>query len=549
MAFDPTKFGLKPVAPEQAGNLPSAMSSLRQEETMGVPSITEGKDDNLLVKIGKALGMGSLGESIGRGLFKFTPESRRLDELVSQGKVKSREDVLGKAPTTGQVVGSTLQTAALGIPLGAAAGLGERALQFGGTGLVQGLGSAMEQEKGGAETVKQTLLTGVISAALPVVGKGIVAGVKATAKPVSEISLNLISQLTGKEPEILKRAFSNPEAVGKAVAGQVIPSQVRDEAISVLKTAGNATKESFDNGLEALQKAFPVKKGVMYLELADGTKQSIDGVLAPEMISAKIGNIGAKVANTVRDFRVGISRSGKLDFEKLTSAIVSPAERKNIQTVVSTVLHQKDFTPKGMQAVAEKIGNLSDFAEGPMTKSSAVVAKIAKAYEKAMTNVYPDLIGLRKNYSVYKKMENALRPLLRQEATKPDAVTTSLTKLQNIFKENNVEYMKALQKLEEKSGKDFLSQIAGSQLKAFATGSYGSRIAEGGLIAGGIFVNPLLLAVLPLFSPRVAGKGAMLLGKISRTAAKAAPAVSELGAKTTDLRRVGLVELVKQLAK
>lgn len=549
MAFDPTKFGLKPVAPEQEGNLPSAMSSLRQEETMGVPSTTEGKDDNLLVKIGKALGMGSLGESIGRGLFKFTPESRRLDELIRQGKVASRESVLGKAPTTGQVVGSALQTAALGIPLGAAAGLSERALQFGGTGLVQGLGSAMEQEKEGAETVKQTLLTGVISAALPVVGNIASKTTKYVVPRIGEIGTAVLSRMTGKPEELIKQAFSHPEEVGVALKGKVIPLEARDSVISALKTAGNDAKSLFSEELTKLQKSFPIKKGEVHLELPDGTKQAVGGIFAPEVIQSKIGNVASSVSRIVRDFRIGITKSGNLDFDKLNSPIVSRAERKNIQEAVKMLVNLKDYTPEGMQAVATKLEKLQKFSEGPATESSAVLGKMSARFEEAIDRVYPQLTKIRSDYAVFKKMETGVRPLLREKGADTQAITSSIKRLKTLFEEDSIAYIRALQSLEQKTGKDLLSELAGSQLKSLAPGSFGSRIAEASLLAGGIFVNPMLLLTIPLFSPRVIGKGAVALGKLAKAGQKVVPKIAEIGAKTTDLRRVGLVELVKQLAK
>ena len=553
MAFDPTKFGLKESS-GQPGGTASPLAALSQQtpeapaQPAGQAPLVKG-DENLLVKIASALGMKPLGESIGRGLFKLTSESRDLNKLVEEGKVGGREEVLGKAPTAKQVIGSGLQTAALATPIGAAKTLAGRAAQFAATGAAQGLGSALEQEKTPGESLKQTALTSIISAAFPVVGRGISVAAKKSATPIAEISTNLLSQLTGKEPEVIKRAFSNPQAVAQAMSGKVVPTQIRDEAISVLKTAGNQARGTFDDTLDALQKTFPVKKGAMFLELADGTKKSIDNITAPEVIQSKIGNIGSKVASSVRDFRISISGSGRLNFDKMTSAITSPSEKKQIQEAVSLVLDQKDFTPKGMQAVAERLGNLRKFTEGAASKSSAVITKIAREYGKAIKNVYPELSTLRSEYSIYKNMEAALKPLLRPKGTTPDAITSSITKLQTIFKENNIAYLRALQQLEQKSGKDFLSQIAGSQLKSFAAGSYGSRIAEGSLIAGGIFVNPLLLAVIPLFSPRVVGTGAALLGKLSQAGQQIAPKAAELSSKTADLRRVGLVELTKQLIK
>ncbi len=72
-------------------------------------------NENILTKLGTVFGLKPLGESIGRGIFRFMKESKDLNQMVQQGQVESRESVLGQAPTPLQVGAST---ANLGLLLG-----------------------------------------------------------------------------------------------------------------------------------------------------------------------------------------------------------------------------------------------------------------------------------------------------------------------------------------------------------------------------------------------------------------------------------------------
>src|SRR5262249_17845354 len=83
------------------------------------------------------------------------------------------------------------------------------------------------------------------------------------------------------------------------------------------------------------------------------------------------------------------------------------------------------------------------------------------------------------------------------------------------------EYLNAIKQLSQRSGVDYLSLLAGGEFQKVLPGFVRGLGGGGALSVSASFLNPYLLLLAPLFSPRA-------VGVITRNAPKAAKAVSPL---------------------
>ena len=111
----------------------------------------------------------------------------------------------------------------------------------------------------------------------------------------------------------------------------------------------------------------------------------------------------------------------------------------------NTILNQKKFTPKDVQAVAARLSKLSKYTEGAIPQSSILVRKMYSTYKKGIEKGLPELGKLRKNYAVEKKMYDELANLMGEGKWKPTSVTSAIKRLSNVFREDNETYLRILQ--------------------------------------------------------------------------------------------------------
>lgn len=438
-------------------------------------------------KVGEFLGMKPLATSIAEGL-AGAPQTQ----------------------TPKQIAGSALQTGLLVTPLGVPKTLLGKTLQFAGIGAGFGFGKGLEEGKTIPESAKEAIKSGVITGALPVVGKGLAIAGKKVAKPIGEAVSSVLGQFIGKPAEVIKKAFQDPEKVARAMALKKIPETIRTESINLLSGLKTEAKTAFRKGLEEQQKLHPFGKTGQIL------------------VQKEFGNIKSNVSNLLRDNRVAISGTGKLNFDKLTSAIVSPYERKNVQSAIETIFNQKKFLPKDVQAVSAKLTKLSKYTEGAIPQSSAIIRQIHSAYKKGLETAYPKLADIRKKYAVEKKVYDELDNLLGVGKFKPTNITSAIKRLSNVFREDNELYLDVIKKLEARTGIDILAQLAASEFGKLAPASFGSKIAQAGLLAGGVFINPFIFLAFPLFSPKFVGKATVSTAKLGQTIGKIAPKVAPI---------------------
>ncbi len=239
------------------------------------------------------------------------------------------------------------------------------------------------------------------------------------------------------------------------------------------------------------------------------------GVIQKNKMHKEIQNNMKGIPSLFRNFRVAVTNKGKvLNFDKLNSGIIKSGERNNLQKMFDTINNQKDFSPVGTQAVAHRLSKFTKF--GDINETSALATSMSNAYSSAIKKIYPDLHNIRSKFSADKKMINGIDEVLKStksEVANPTTVTGVAKKLSNLFQEDNDAYLRAIIRLENKTGVSLLKELAATEFTRVAPASFGSKVAEIGLLAGGIAYNPLILLALPLFSPKVSGKLIMSTGR------------------------------------
>jgi len=200
---------------------------------------------------------------------------------------------------------------------------------------------------------------------------------------------------------------------------------------------------------------------------------------------------------------------------------ISPSTADIRQKLTDTVndwkaLDPKDFhTAEGFDALKQKIGDIRDsLAYG--TPERKVAEEVYSSIWKQIQAQSPTYAKAMKDYeeasTLIREMEGTLS--LNRNAR----VDTSLRKLQSILRNNaNTNYGRRVelgQILQQAGAKHLMEKLAGQALSAWAPRGLG-RVVAGGTAAAG-YIDPSMLALLPLQSPRVMGEAAYYAGKFGK---------------------------------
>lgn len=493
---------------------PQYQDMISQPESKPVDAFLGGHP--VLKGISDFIGTTGLSKGIAQGIFlKFTPEGKDVLKQIEGGKAKysDLENIIGQGVSNKEIIGSAVQTGTFvgATGLRAATSLVGRAAQFGGVGAVMGAGKAIEEDKPTKEIVGSTILSGILSGMFPIATKVIGTGIKAVAPHIGEITSSVLGNLIGKPAEVINEAFKNPYKVAEGLARKVIPVDVRRTAIADLNALKSEAQQTFKKTLTSQQKLHPFGKTGQIL------------------IKQEMGNIKGSLTNILRQFKVSVSNTGELNFDKMASPIISGGERRNVQLAFDTIKNQKDFTPEGVQAVISRLSKLTKFGEGPVKESSAIIRNLYSNYRDAIIKVYPELGGARTKFANERKVLDELSNVLSSDKMKPTQIISGVRRLSNIFNEDNELYIDVLRKLEQRTGKDIISDLAASEFARIAPESFGSKIAQAGLLAGGFLYNPYIFAAIPLFSPRFVGKATIAAGKAAILGSKIGEKITKTG--------------------
>jgi len=389
---------------------------------------------------------------------------------------------------------------------------GKNAVQGGTFGAISSGGESLAQGNSLGQAAADTLTGGAKGAATQSVFNLLGQGASAVTKKAGPTILSFTS---GVPKNAIKQAGMNPEAARIGLSRPV--EDVREEAVGSLRTLRTALSDEFASGLEKIEKTTKqTKTGMVYNK--QGFQKS-----ASEM-KRLLTNYGREYA---REFRIGTRQTPlgvTLDFSK--SPIVSPGEARNVQEVFTTISTWDDFSARGLQDLAERVGNLRDFDKGGGTARSMIISKVYNRIAgtggtKGLIPTYvPELAELRTNFAKNKKVLDEIGVILNETKKSPVSIQASVTRLDNLFRENRDIYFNAVKELSKRSGVDYLSLLAGGEFQRILPDFIRGLGGGAAVSVGASVLNPWLIILAPLFSPRFAGRVTRSASDIARTSAQ-----------------------------
>jgi hypothetical protein len=498
MAFDPKKYGATPVQ----GFDPSKFGAI------AVPTPTPIVSDPLATAAhitDSIFGGGTIGEADADVLIG-------LKQLLS-GDVKGFNETAASAPHIPALIGDFVKagTNVFGAGSGAAKTLLGTLAQFGGLGAAGAIGQGLTDEKDAGQIAKEALVSGGIGAALG-------GTFNLLAKAASKAGPSVLSFTSGVPRQSIEQAAANPEVAKQGL--HLSLDEIHTKATSALQGLYNDLGKEFEGGLKDITSTTGQTKG--------GVAYNQQGFIkAASTMRQRLSEYSRDFA---REFRLGTKASPEgilINFDK--SPITKPGEQRAVQETFKTISTWDDFSAKGLQDLAERVGSLRNFESGAKTESSAIVSKIynkitgagGQADHGLISKYYPELHTLRSNYHANRNVLDEIQNVLNATSEKPTQIQGAVSRLDKLFAENRETYLNVIRQLGERSGTDFLSLIAGTDfqkvLPNFVRGLGGGAAVGVGASA----LNPWLVLLSPLFSPRATGV-------IVRNAPKAANAAAKI---------------------
>lgn len=395
----------------------------------------------------------------------------------------------------GRVVGDVTRSAALpaSLALAAPASLPVAALQYGGLAAAQAGGDTLAQGGTAPQAAHDASVSALEGAAIGGVFNLLGKGINYAAQKIGPSALEFTS---GVPKAAIERAAQNPAT---AKEGLKLPvSEIRARAETALQSLQKDLNSEYRNGLRTLA-----------VNAVPETAQSI-----PSTVLDKTKPLLNDLGITVRTTKNGLLA----DFSK--SAIVKSGEQTAVKEALNTINTWGDFTPDGLNRLAQRVGALRKFESDGVTRSSAIVGKLYNGVTTAIKDTYPELGNVRSNYAANRKVLDTISQVLNASKDKVGAQQSAVSKLDNIFKENRDLYVNAIRELSNRSGQDILSLLAGGEFQRLLPG-YIRTLGGGGAVGvGATVVSPWALLLAPLFSPRGAGVIARNAQSVANTTAK-----------------------------
>jgi len=334
----------------------------------------------------------------------------------------------------------------------------------------------------------------------------------------------------------------------------------------IVKGVGTLTSEALGNlsgvGSQAYKTAYnaAVQGGDKLKALASNLRKqaSMENVVDDALLG--LNNMGKDLQNQYRSGMVNIKNDKTvLDFTGIDKAL-NDAQNLGIfkgkvtnQGIIDEVnkvkgivddwkaQNPKDFhTPEGMDELKKTIGielEKIPFEQATLRKAVGGIYSSVRDEIKKQAPVYDDVM---KKYSEGMDLASELKKSL--SLGNKASVDTSLRKLQSVMRDNvNTNYgnrVNYAEMLEQASGKPIMAQVAGQALSS-PTPRGLQRVLPSFTGAGAYAIDPMLLATLPLQSPRLMGEATILAGKASR------PVINLANSGTPEQRRIAKLLMMK----
>lgn len=344
--------------------------------------------------------------------------------------------------------------------------------------------------------------------------KGATKAQGAINKAAGSAAAEALGTTTGVGADIIKTAYSKPEAVAEAMRGKITPEKIVESAKSALGKVKNKRSAEYQSKLSELRSA-------------------------DKSANIKFDNIKSSVDKALDNFDVK-RKDGKLDFGN--SALEGQGQR-TMREVVDTIDNWKDTSVKGIDNLKKRIGEIYS----PTNQARSAVESVRSTISQELDSVP----GYKEMTAKYAEASDLLKELKSGLSLSDRAsVQTTLTKLNTALKKSDFR-KELVDELNKSTNKDLIAQIAGGQLNQLSprglTGSLIKILGLGGAAFPG--TREAALAAIATSSPRVvgetvsaAGKASKIIRKATVPTAKAVQKAASNPAVNTLLRMLGITQ-------
>lgn len=334
----------------------------------------------------------------------------------------------------------------------------------------------------------------VIGGALPPSLMAVGKGGALIGKGVSKLAKNVLGMTTGVGAEPISQAFKAGKTGNQAfldnIRSDVPLTDVLDQAKAGLQAMNAAKAAEYRSGM------IPIKGDQSVLSLG-GISKAVDDAAA---ITTFKGQVKNKAANkVVEEMRAVVDEWKALD---------------------PTQFH----TPEGLDALKQKLGGILEGIPFEEKTARTVASKVYNATKAEIEAQAPTYAKVMKGYQAASEQISEIERAL--SLGKKASNDTAMRKLQSLMR-NNVQTnygnrLNLANALEDQGGNEILPALAGQALNSWTPRSLSGQIGSGATALAGVAGNPLLLAGLPLQSPRLVGSLAYGAGKLSGAAQRGA---------------------------
>lgn len=388
--------------------------------------------------------------------------------------------------------------------------------------MANALGNFYKQRYGGAEQLKRTLASdpagalGDLSTVLTLGGGAVskvgtaskLSGLAKAGRAVSKVgsavdpinAVGKLAKLGGRGlGSVTNKVLGLTTGAGSDAIGEAVKAG-RTGNLSFIENLRG--KEDVANVIDNAKEALAKIKEERNAQYASEIGKTIND---PAKLS--VMPIHEKTLSIIDDqYYKNMAKSGKATMNKVDEMTDIVAEFE-----ASPELH----TAGGFDALKQRIADIDIPMENK--KAERVRTSLVNTIKDTIQKQSPQYAKTMKDYSNASDLVNELEKSL--SLGNKSMADTTLRKLQSVMRNNvnsNFGYRRSL--IDELAGKNpnIMPSLAGQALSSYTPRGLQGLTATGAGVTG-VASNPLALATLPAFSPRIVGEGAYLTGKAQKT--------------------------------
>ena len=447
--------------------------------------------------------IGKLAQGDVQGASQAIGQSRNVPFLGETKPAFTGQETTGGAAK--KIAGYGLEIGSTIAPMGKV-GLGikelaKTATRFGAGSVAGNLGSQLTNKPIDEISGKDALVSGLVGAAIPVVGRG----ASKLTKGVGSVGAELVGKTTGTSGDVIKEAFNNPNVIKFArQAGS--------------KGANDLQKQALEEAQQGL-KQIVQKRGNEYvkeLEKIKGSNQQVQQVLSNTRDSAK---------QLLSDFDVKLQSGKKLNNLNFENSTITK-NNEIVQKSFNDVMSWTDTSAAGLDRLKKRLTQYAN--DIPATERGGAHSFIIDLKNSLDNGLKENVPGYREMTSKYAQASDLIDDIQKALSLKDTASQdTAIRKLMSTTRENNDLRKEFVDILSGASKSDIRGKLAGSALAPNFAGGLSGKMAQAAIPSAGVagFLSPsavpLIGAYIAASSPRLVGEFTNLIGKATKPMIKA----------------------------